>query len=81
MNKGSLNLKADYIQIQFNGTQNTSLAFEMLDALKIGQNITWGATYQRTLSNNLQISITYDGRKSDGTKIVHVGGASVRAYF
>ncbi|MFL5764983.1 MAG: hypothetical protein ACJ77K_13650 [Bacteroidia bacterium] len=81
LQKGSLELKANYIRIAFNGTQNTSLAFEMLDALKIGQNITWGAAYQRTLSNNLQLSLTYDGRKSEGTKAIHTGGAQVRAYF
>jgi hypothetical protein len=81
LQKGSLNLKADFIRISFNGTQNTSLAFEMLDALKVGQNITWGAAYQRTLSNNLQLSLTYDGRKSEGTKAIHTGGAQVRAYF
>jgi hypothetical protein len=81
LNKGSLNLKADYIQIGFNGTQNTSLAFEMLDALKVGQNITWGVVYQRNLSNNLQLSLTYDGRYSQGAKVINTGGAQVRAYF
>ncbi|MGQ0827511.1 MAG: hypothetical protein ACT4ON_03845 [Bacteroidota bacterium] len=81
LNKGSLNIKANFIQIQFNGTQNTSLAFEMLDALKTGQNITWGLMYQRNLSNNLQLNLTYDGRKSEGTKAIHTGGAQVRAYF
>lgn len=80
LNKGSLNLKANFIQIQFNGSPNSSLAFEMLDALKTGQNITWGIMYQRNLSNNLQLSLTYDGRTS-GTKTVHTGGAQVRAYF
>lgn len=81
LNKGSLNAKVDYIQIQFNGLQNTSLAFEMLDALKVGQNITWGLSYQRNLSNNLQLSLTYDGRSSEGSKTIHTGGAQVRAYF
>ncbi|MBA3971337.1 MAG: hypothetical protein H0X46_04215, partial [Bacteroidetes bacterium] len=81
LQKGSLNLKANFIQIRFNGIQNTSLAFEMLDALKIGQNITWGVSYQRNLSNNLQLSLTYDGRKSAGTTVIHTGGAQVRAYF
>ncbi|MCX6295139.1 MAG: hypothetical protein NTX97_03560, partial [Bacteroidetes bacterium] len=81
LQKGSLNMTANFIQIKFNGVQNTSLAFEMLDALKTGQNITWGVSYQRTLSNNLQLSLTYDGRKSEGTKIIHTGGAQVRAYF
>ncbi len=81
LNKGSLNFKADFIQITFNGAQNTSLAFEMLDALKTGQNITWGLSYQRNLSSNLQLSITYDGRKSEGNKAIHIGGAQLRAYF
>jgi hypothetical protein len=81
LNKGSLNLKGNFIQIGYNGIQNSALTFEMLDALKPGQNITWGASYQRTLSNNLQLSITYDGRKSEGVRTVHIGGAQVRAYF
>lgn len=82
LNKGSFNMKANYIQIKYSAKQaNTSLAFEMLDALKPGQNITWGASFQRNLSNNMQISITYDGRKSEGTKAIHTGGAQIRAYF
>lgn len=81
LQKGSLNLKANYIQIAFNGTSNTSLSFEMLDALKVGKNVTWGAAYQRNLSGNLQLSLTYDGRQSEGSKAIHTGGAQVRAYF
>ena len=82
LNKGSFNFKANYIQIKYNAVeQNTSLAFEMLDALKKGQNITWGIAYQRNLSANMQLSITYDGRKSEGTKAIHTGGAQIRAYF
>ena len=81
LQKGSLNLKANFIQIKYNGPRNSLLEFEMLDALKTGENKTWGIAYQRNLSNNMQLSITYDGRKSEGTKIIHTGGAQVRAYF
>ncbi|MES2591157.1 MAG: hypothetical protein V4608_04675 [Bacteroidota bacterium] len=81
LQKGSLNLKANFIQIKYTGEQNTSVAFEMLDALQKGKNITWGIIYQRNLSNNLQLSLTYDGRVSETTKAVHTGGAQVRAYF
>jgi hypothetical protein len=81
LQKGSLNIKANYIQIQYNGAQNTSLSYEMLEALQIGENMTWGATYQRNLSNNMQLSFTYDGHKSSTSKIIHTGGAQVRAYF
>ena len=81
LQKGSLNVKANFIQIKFNGTENTSIAFEMMDALQKGKNITWGLIYQRNLSNNLQLSLSYDGRKSEGSNAVHTGGAQVRAYF
>jgi hypothetical protein len=82
LQKGSLNVKADFIQIKYNDpNKNTSIAYEMLDALKAGQNITWGVMYQRNLSNNLQLSLTYDGRKSQSSKAIHTGGAQVRAYF
>ena len=82
LQKGSLNVKGDFIQIAYNDPNKvTSLAFEMLDALKPGQNITWGVAYQRNLANNMQLSLTYDGRKSQGTKAIHTGGAQVRAYF
>lgn len=81
LNKGSLNAKANFIQIKFNGAQNTAVAFEMMDALENGKNITWGFSYQRNLSNNLQLSLTYDGRKSGKNNAIHTGGAQVRAYF
>lgn len=81
LQKGSLNVKANYIEVLYNGEQNTSLSYEMLEALQIGKNMTWGVTYQRNLSNNMQLSFTYDGHKSQTSKVVHTGGAQVRAYF
>ena len=52
----------------------------MMDGLKTGKNMIWGFTYQRTLSNNLQLNLTYEGRSSTG-KTIHTGGAQIRAYF
>ena len=81
LQKGSLNAKANFIQIGYNDTENASLAFEMLEGLKTGKNATWGVAYQRNLSNNTQVSLTYDGRKSQTSKTIHTGGVQVRAYF
>lgn len=81
--KGSLTGKADFINVIYNDptNENTPVAYEMLNALKTGYNYTWGLSYQRNLSNNIQISINYDGRKSPNSKIVNIGGAQVRAFF
>jgi len=81
LSKGSLNARFDFLQIAYNDAENTPVSFEMLNSLHKGQNVTWSASYQQNVSGNLQISFTYDGRKTPGYKIVHIGGAQVRAFF
>lgn len=81
--KSSLSVAANYIQFNYNGASNTSLSYEMLEGLQNGNNYTWNIGYQQTLANNIQVNLSYDGRKSGGgnTRIVHVGNVQVRAYF
>lgn len=79
--KGSFNLRGDFLTIIYNDTENSPIAYEMLNALRPGYNYTWNISYQRNLSGNIQISINYDGRKSPGTNVVHIGGAQIRAFF
>ena len=81
LDKGSITGKANFISISYNGLENTPVAYEMLNALRVGYNYTWGISYQRNLTSNLQISINYDGRKSPTTKIINIGGAQIRAFF
>lgn len=79
--KGTFSLSASYIDILFNAPQNTSLAFEMLDGLAAGGNITWNVLWQRNLGNNLQLNLNYGGRKSEDLRVIHTGGMQVRAFF
>ena len=60
---------------------NSSIAFEMLEGLKTGNNFTWGLSYQRKIAKNLQINFNYNGRKSEDTKAIHSGGMELRAFF
>ena len=79
--KGSFSAKINYIKINYNSNANSPLAFEMLDGLVPGNNITWNIGYQRTLANNMQVNFNYDGRKTEGNKTIHTGGVTVRAFF
>jgi hypothetical protein len=71
----------DFIQIQFNDDTNSPVSYEMLNSLSKGENYTWELVYQRNLSNNIQISINYNGRKTPKSNMVHLGGAQIRAFF
>jgi len=79
--KGAMTVLFNYINISYDGEVNSSLGFEMLNGLKNGTNFTWNANFQRTLANNLQISLNYLGRKSEDNKAIHTGGVQVRAFF
>lgn len=79
--KGSLTADFNLIQITYNTDANTAIAFEMLDALLPGNNATWNVGYQRTLGNNLQLNLSYNGRKSETADAIHAGSVRMRAFF
>ena len=81
--QSSLSAKFNFILFTYNGEANSSLSYEMLEGLQPGNNYTWNLTYQRTLANNIQLNLSYDGRKSESAagRIVHIGNVQVRAYF
>ncbi len=79
--KGSLSAKFNYVFFNYNGAANSSISYEMLEGLQPGKNYTWNLIYQQTLANNIQLNLSYDGRKSGSNKIVHVGNVQVRAFF
>lgn len=81
LQKGALTAKANFIRILYAGAANGSIHFEFLEGLSSGNNYTWGLTFQRTLSSNIQVQLTYDGRLPEGSRVVHTGGAQVRASF
>lgn len=79
--KGTVQALVEYIGISYNSTEQSSLAFEMLEGLRPGNNFTWTLGYQRILANNMQVSVQYNGRKSPSNPMVHVGTVQVRAFF
>lgn len=79
--QGSLQGGINAVNITYDGAQNNALSFEMLESLRPGLNYTWTMSYQRSISKNLQVSIQYNGRKSETNDAIHAGGVEVRAFF
>ena len=77
----SFRFKLSYVDIQFVGEKNTPVEYAMLEGLQNGRNYLWNLTFDKKIAKNIQLSISYEGRKTGTTNIIHVGRAQVRATF
>ncbi|WP_439879930.1 hypothetical protein ACSX1A_12245 [Pontibacter sp. MBLB2868] len=69
------------VNIDYTGDLNTYVGYEILNALRPGNNLTWSFNVQQRLSNGLNISLNYDGRKANGVGAVHTGRTQVSVLF
>lgn len=79
--KGSLFVNIKFSNIDYSGPNNTPSQVRMLETLRPGLNLTWSLSWQQNLNKFLQLSIIYNGRKSEEVAAIHVGGVQVRAFF
>ncbi|MDZ7607033.1 MAG: hypothetical protein U5K79_15915 [Cyclobacteriaceae bacterium] len=77
----SLDALVKYSDIAFSGNSNTPAAYEMLEALQPGNNLVWNFTLQKKILQGLQLSMVYEGRKSEERAAVHIGRMQVSALF
>ncbi len=79
--KGNIDLKISSIQIQFDGNNNSPLAFDLLNGLNKGKNLTWNLNLGLKTKGNVQINVSYNGRQSENSKTIHIGRAEARYIF
>lgn len=76
---GSLAINGGWSYIRFNGDENKSIGFNMLNSLKNGQNYLWRITWDTKITKGIEMSLEYEGRKPGNTETIHTGRMSVRA--
>ncbi len=78
---GVISFKYNLYQVQFKGNVSSPLAYDMLQGLSTGNNQLWGINFQQRIGQNLQINMSYDGRKSGLAPIIHTGKMEARYLF
>ncbi len=90
LKKSTITASFSYATIKYNdkGFANEQLQYAMLDGLQNGNNLVWSAGISHNLINNLQLTLSYDGRmtgfepgQKDTMKPYHTGKAELRALF
>ncbi|MDX1904295.1 MAG: hypothetical protein SFU27_09065 [Thermonemataceae bacterium] len=78
----TLSAQIRMIDITFNGETASPVAYEMLEALQVGNNLLWTLNYQQRLGNGLQINLLYNGRKTpNNASLIHFGQIQAGVLF
>lgn len=77
----SLNGIYTYIDNNFTGSASSPVGFQLLEGLQNGKNSTWQLLFQKNITQFLDVSINYNGRKSETSKAIHTGTIQLRAFF
>lgn len=71
----------NFFKNDFEGNQNTPVAYQMMEGLQPGKNFTWSLLAQKKLTKFLDLNLNYFGRKTESSKVIHTGTIQLRAYF
>ncbi len=77
----TLNGEFSLYQNKFVGDFQSPVAFQMLEGLQPGKNMTWRLLVQKNLTEYLDINLNYQGRKTETSQTIHTGNIQLRAYF
>ena len=79
--KFTINAEFSLYQNKFDGDEQSPVAFQLLEGLKPGKNMTWRLLLQKNLTKFLDINVNYQGRKTETSQTIHTGNVQLRAYF
>ncbi len=79
--KWTINGSFSLFNNEFDGQNNSAVAFQMLEGLQPGRNQTWQLLVQKNITDFLDININYQGRKSETSDAIHTGSVQLRAHF
>ncbi len=79
--KAAFNGEINYFSNEFEGNQNSPVAYQMMEGLQPGKNFTWSLLAQKKLTKFLDLNLNYFGRKTETSKTIHTGTIQLKAYF
>ncbi len=78
---GVLTISYNFYEVNFKGSINSPLAYDMLQGLSAGNNQLATFNLQQRIGQNLQINFNYEARKSGNIPIIHTGKMEARYLF
>ena len=77
----NFNFSLSFVNVKYNGEQNSPIEFDLLEGLKNGRNYIWNTLFTKRLSNSIDLNLSYEGRKTGDAPTVHIARAQIKATF
>lgn len=81
LNRGTVSLTMDYVYMQGDVGENSTVSYFMLDGLNLGQNLLWTLSGQISITSFLQLVVQYQGRAVQHHPVIHTGSVTLNALF
>ncbi|MDP2037784.1 MAG: hypothetical protein Q8L04_10410, partial [Ignavibacteria bacterium] len=79
-NTGRLRVEVERTELTSSSSEY-NIPFEVLRGNVIGKNYFWRAFFDFRVSSLIQTSVSYDGRKLGGSRVIHTMRTEAKAYF
>lgn len=77
----ALDLSFSYIGVIYQGLKTSLIQYDILESLQPGANYLWTINYTKRLSKFIDLTISYDGRKTGTSNTINVGRVQAKATF
>ncbi len=81
LKKANISGEFRYLLYNYNGEEDTPLAYEMMQGYQNGENYMWQISYLQNMTGYLQMNVNYTGRALPGIPVIHSGSIQMRAFF
>lgn len=71
----------NFIKNAYNANYNTAVAYQMMEGLQAGSNLTWNVIWNKKINQFLYLNLIYSGRGNQSSRVVHNGNVQMRAVF
>ena len=79
--KSSMDASLSLFKIKYNGKSGSLIEYDLLEGLKNGQNYIWLVNYTRRISKLIDLIVTYEGRKTGTSPVIHTAKMQAKASF
>ncbi len=79
--RGTVTSSLQYVYAGGRIEESNTVSYLMMNGLSLGQNVLWKCDCRISVTEYMQLSLQYEGRKTQGNKSVHTGAMTVKAMF